>query len=177
MVRVKGEHWTADFTIARALSEAYRSSGKDDIVYLCVGDPDGLADAVGPNVGKELRAYYPHVLGTPESPVRSADLLQALGEVEARWPDAFVIGIEATDGDEGDIGFIEVTDRGIRRRPVNAADVPWIGDVGVSATLWTGPMPTRLTPAEYNRMLRITDTIVDGQIRFLQRVKKYVPEL
>src|SRR5690554_5343782 len=40
MVRVKGEHWTADFTIARALSEAYRSSGKDDIVYLCVGDPD-----------------------------------------------------------------------------------------------------------------------------------------
>lgn len=175
MVRVKGQHWTADFTIARALSEAYRASGKDEIVYLCVGDPEGVATALGPRVGKELLSYYPYVVGTTEQPVRVAELPAALRRLEEQWPNAFVIGIEAVGGAADDIGFIEVTDRGL---PHSAGDgAPWVGDVGVLATLWTGPPPQQLEPVEYNRMLRITDAIVDGQIRFLQRVKKYLPEL
>lgn len=176
MVRVKGDHWTADFTIARALAEAYRASGKEEIVYLCVGDPDGVATALGPRAGKEILAYFPHVIGTPEAPVRVEDLPQALRRLEADWPNAFIIGIEAVGGAADDVGFIEVTARGLPHQVGEGSD-PWVGDVAVLATVWSGPPPERLQPTEYNRMLRITDAIVDGQIRFLQRVKKYLPEL
>lgn len=177
MVRVKGEHWTADFTIARALAESYRSSGKEGILYFCVGDPHHIVDSLGPNVGKELLKYYPHVAGTPDSPILTQDLVGTWRQVQQEWPNAFVIGIEVTEGPQDSVGFIEVNGRGIRRRPAGDESEPWICDVAVSATLYSGEVPTQLTPPEYNRMLRISDAIVDGQIRFLQKVKMYQPDL
>lgn len=176
MVRVKGDHWTADFTIARALAEAYRASGKDEIVYLCVGDPEGAATSLGPRAGQELLAYYPNVLGTVEEPVRRGDLPRALRRLADEWPGAFIIGIEAVGGAAEDVGFIEVTDRGLAPASFDVG-AGWPTDVGVLATLWTDSPPERLEPTEYNRVLRVTDAIIDGQIRFLQRVKKYLPEL
>lgn len=177
MVRVNGLHWTADFTIARALMEAYRSAGKEEVVYLCVGDPGSPADALGPLVGKELLKYYPQVVGTMDQPVRTEELLVAWADIQKRWPEAFVIGIEAVEGPEDSVGFIEVSDRGIRRRPSHGESSPWVCDVGIAACLWTGGAPTEFTPPEFNRFQRVADAVVDAQIRFLQKAKRYQPEL
>lgn len=177
MVRVNGLSWTADFTLARALLEAYRSSAKEEVVYLCVGDPDAPADALGPLVGTELAKYYPHVVGTQERPVTAETLSQAWQEVQSRWPNAFVIGIEAAEGTPEDLGFLEVSDRGLRRRPLGGETPPWLCDVGIAAYLWTGRAPERFTPAEFNRFQRLRDAVIDGQIRFLQKAKRYEPEL
>lgn len=177
MVRVNGVYWTADFTISRALSEAYRASGKDKLLYFCVGDPDRVSDRLGPNIGTELLKYYPHVIGTNEEPVLTDDMLQMWSTVTQKWPDAFVIGIEASGGPEESIGFVEISSRGIRRRPEHGEAPAWICDVGIAACLWVDEAPIELTPAEYNRSQRVADAIVDGQIRFLQRVKKYEPDL
>lgn len=177
MVRVKGTYWTADFTVARALLEAYRGSGKDGLVYFCVGDPVHPLTRMGPQVGTELLKYYPHVLGTMSQPISPSDVATAWAEAQQLWPDAFFICIEATGGPADVIGFIEVSDRGLRHVPQEQAGETWIGDVSVTAYLWEGNPPAELTAAQFNTMQKVADAIIDGQIRFLQNVKKYQPEL
>lgn len=177
MVRVNGVNWTADFTISRALAEAYSASGKEEISYFCVGDPDKPIDRLGPGVGTELLKYYPHVVGTIDQPIRDTDLLAAWERASQERPNAFMIGIEAAEGPAESEGFIEVSGRGIRRRPQALHAPPWMCDVAITAFLWTGEPPAGLTALQFNRIQRITDAIIDGQIRFLQKAKKYLPDL
>lgn len=177
MLRVKSSHWTADFTIARALAESFRLSGKKNVAYICVGDPSHVLDRLGPTVGEELSQYYAHIVGTVERPVGTEHLCEVWDDVQKRWPDAFIIGIEAAGGDAEVEGTIEVSDRGLQRAKNDLHNNAFLCDAGITAYLWSGTMPERITPEELNRLQRVIDVIVDAQIRFLQRVKVYEPEL
>lgn len=120
MIRVNPFHWTADFRLARALAEAYQSSGRPDVCFLCVGDPDDLVGQLGPLVADETIKYYPNVLGTSDRPVTHDTLEQRIEELFERWPDAFIIGIEAGFGPSHLLGSIEITDRDLTTLPIRA---------------------------------------------------------
>lgn len=179
VVRIKGLHWTADFAISRALGDAYESAGKELLVYFCPGDPEDPYDDVGPAAGSEILRYYPHVIGTRDEPVRSDSLASAWRKLTKAHPNAFVVCIESGVGDEESWGQIEVSDRGLRRRPSVGGELPpWLGDVGVYAIVQAQDRAAGQRPGlGYNQRLRVTDAVIDGQIRFLQKVKLYQPEL
>lgn len=177
MIRCNGLHWTADFTLARALLSAYKAAGKERLVYLCVGDPDDLGDRLGPMVGQELQKYYPFVIGTLEEPVLDANLGEVWRRMEKEWADAFIICVEAGVGAAEHLGHVEVTDRGLRRRPKGAELPPWVGDIGIYAILWPENQTEDSPSLNVNQVHRIADAIIDGQIRFLQNAGKYDPVL
>lgn len=179
MVRCNGLYWTADFTLARAIGEAYRASGKEDVVYVCLGDPASSVDQFGPYVGAEIQKYFPQVLGTYDRPVTETNLGAVWREVQERWPDAFVIGIEGGAGAEDALGFVEVTDRGLQRRPATGREeLPaFIGDIGVHAFLWSEGGGGAGRALDVNKLRRVADSVIDAQIRFLQKVGKYAPVL
>lgn len=177
MIRCNGLHWTADFTLARALGQAYEVAQKERLVYLCVGDPDDAGDRLGPLVGQELQKYYPHVIGSLEAPVLDRTLGEAWRRLQQEWSDAFVICIEAGIGAAEYLGHIEMTDRGLRRRP-KGVDLPtWVGDVGVCALLWPENQTEDSRTLNVNQVHRIADAVIDAQIRFLQKIGKYQPVL
>lgn len=111
MIRVNPFHWTADFRLARGLAEAYNSSGYSDVCFFCLGDPNDVIGQLGPLVADETIKYYPNVLGTSDKPVTPETLEERVQELLERWPDAFVIGIEAGYGASNLLGSIEITDR------------------------------------------------------------------
>lgn len=177
MIRCNGLHWTADFTLSRALSQAYEAAQKERLLYLCVGDPDDLGDRLGLLVGEELRKYYPFVMGTLEDPVLDHQLEEVWSRVEREWSDAFIVCIEAGVGAAEHLGHIEMTDRGLRRRPRGTELPPWVGDVGLCALLWPENQTEESPRLNVNQVYRIADAIIDGQIRFLQNAGKYEPIL
>lgn len=111
MIRIDASNWTADFRIARALAEGYEASGLDEVVFFCVGDPQDLVGRLGPLVADETIKYYPNVLGTTEDPITAANFDAKVTELYERFPDVYVIGIEAGYGLLSHLGSIEITDR------------------------------------------------------------------
>lgn len=132
MIRVNPFHWTADFRLARALAEAYQSSGYADVCFFCVGDPNDLIGRLGPLVADETIKYYPNVLGTSDRPVTPETLEERIQELRERWPDVFVIGIEAGFGPPQLLGSIEITDRDLTTLPPQAGR---LNDVTVNVLL------------------------------------------
>lgn len=132
MIRVNPFHWTADFRLARGLAEAYNSSGYSDVCFLCLGDPDDVIGQLGPLVGDETIKYYPNVLGTSDKPVTPETFEERVDELLERWPDAFVIGIEAGYGPANLLGSIEITDRDLTTLPQQAGRV---NDITVNVLL------------------------------------------
>lgn len=180
MIRCNGLYWTADFTLARSLGASYEAAGKSEVAYLCLGDPDHPEDQFAPYVGSELRKYYSRVRGTLEEPVTEESLGEAIRAIEAEWPEAFVICIEGGEGPAEHLGHIELTDRGLRRRPAGAEQQglpPLIGDVGLCALLWSAPKGGARRKLDVNQLRRVADAVIDAQIRFLQKFGLYEPEL
>lgn len=113
MIRIDPSKWTADFRISRALAEAYTASGLEDVVFFCVGDPDDVVGRLGPIVGDETIKYYPNVIGTSEDPITRQTIDEKADELFDRFPDCYVIGVEAGYGLPAHLGSIEITDRGL----------------------------------------------------------------
>lgn len=143
MIRIDPTNWTADFRIARGLAEAFAASGLDDVLFFCVGDPDDLVGRLGPLVGDELLKYYPNVLGVRERPITAATFAERVAELHERFPDKYVIGIEAGYGRPQHLGSVEITDRGLSSIPV-PHDMPYdiapyeINDVTLNVVLRLG---------------------------------------
>lgn len=138
MIRVNPFHWTADFRLARGLAEAYNSSGCTDVCFFCVGDPGDRIGRLGPLVADETVKYYPNVLGTSDRPVTPETLEERVQELLERWPDAFVIGIEAGYGPASLLGAIEITDRDLTTIDAKAGR---INDITVNVMLRVGETP------------------------------------
>ncbi|HEX6972535.1 MAG TPA: DUF1256 domain-containing protein [Limnochordia bacterium] len=158
MQRIDGMDWTADFRLARALSEAYEASGKKAFVFYCLGAPDDPADSLGPRVADELKKYFPHVVGTSDAPADAAHDPIHWAHVQERYPDAFVITVEAAWGPQDAVGRIEVTDRpSPRGGAAGRADLAVVATVGAAGTV------------DPNTVRKLADAIIDGALRFLDK--------
>ncbi len=134
MIRVDPSNWTSDFRIARALAEAYSASGLEDVLFFCVGDPGESVSFLGSSVADETRKYFPNVMGTSDSPITADNLAECIHEVERRWPDAFIVAIEAGYGRDLHLGSIEITDRPLGSLG-NLDILGHFGDITVNAVL------------------------------------------
>lgn len=134
MIRVDPSNWTADFRIARALAEAYSASGLDDVLFFCTGDPADRIGALGSMVADETLKYFPNVVGLSEDPITSANFEARAEAAASRWPEAFVVAIEAGTGRSAHLGSIEITDRPLSSVG-NSELLGHFGDVTVNAVL------------------------------------------
>lgn len=134
MIRVDPSNWTADFRIARALSEAYESSGFDDLVFFCVSDPDHEVGRFGTLVADETVKYFPNVLGLSDDPITPENVASWIERLPAEWPDAFVVAIEAGLGRSAHLGSVEITDRPLSSVEMGVAPI-YFADVTVNAVL------------------------------------------
>jgi putative sporulation protein YyaC len=84
------------------------NSTSREIIFLCIGTDRSTGDSLGPMMGTMLTEKdipYP-VYGTLEKPVHALNLKKILKEINQIHQDAFIIGIDACLGDEGQIGYI-----------------------------------------------------------------------
>lgn len=158
MQRINGLDWTSDFRLARALAEALKASDKRDFVFYCLGVPGDVADSLGPRVADELIKYFPNVIGTSLSPADPAHEPERWEALRQKWPEAFVITVEAALGLPDAVGAIEVTDRASPRGAAGGgADLAVIAVVGSSGAV------------DPNTVRRLADAVIDGALRLLDK--------
>lgn len=94
------------------LVEEIINSGKIDIVIINIGTDKNIGDSVAPLVGTLLQSYDTNlnVFGTLEEPIHALNLDKNLAEINSKFPNAYIIGIDACLGGSDNIGEIHVRD-------------------------------------------------------------------
>lgn len=108
-------------------------SGKQEIVFICVGTDKCIGDAVGPLVGTKLSSKDITIYGTLHDPIHALTIDDKLEEIHEKHPDAFFIGIDACLGDEEDIGLIFLRNFGVRPGRGVGKDLPGVGSISIMA--------------------------------------------
>lgn len=120
--------------MAKKLNEVLCQTSKQ-IIFLCIGSDRSTGDSLGPLVGtmlKEQKIPFP-VYGTLQEPVHALNLIQVLKDIHKTYKDPFILGIDASLGDESQIGFIFIKEGAFI--PGNALNkvLPKVGDYHMKA--------------------------------------------
>ena len=112
-------------------------TSSNEIVFLCIGSDRSTGDAFGPLVGtllKEDHIPYP-VYGTLSDPVHALNLESVLKEIQKKFKNPLIIGIDACLGDYHQIGSIFLKEGSFS--PGNAVHnvLPHIGDYHLTAVV------------------------------------------
>ncbi|MCI1859494.1 MAG: spore protease YyaC [Sporolactobacillus sp.] len=94
--------------IRKLLSKRY-----GPIVIVCIGTDRSTGDALGPLVGSYLHHFSlpsTFVFGTLERPVHAVNLHDTIEAIEAAYPDAFLVAVDACLGRPQNVGKICVSD-------------------------------------------------------------------
>lgn len=105
------------------------------LVFLCIGTDRATGDCLGPLIGYKLEAYSPvpvHVLGSLDQPAHAKNLTDVLSYIEQELPSAFVIAIDACLGVPAHVGYITLSDSGLKPGEGVKKALPQVGDIAIT---------------------------------------------
>ena len=82
---------------------------KKKLVFLCIGTDRSTGDSLGPLIGyklKQERRRGTLVFGTLDRPVHAMNLEHYVQVLKNGYPDALVVAVDASVGDENHIGYV-----------------------------------------------------------------------
>jgi putative sporulation protein YyaC len=145
------------------------------LVCLCIGTDRSTGDALGPLVGRALRAQATagvHVVGCLDDPVHATNLAETLARVEAQLPGALVVAVDACLGRVDTVGTITIG-RGplLPGAGVNKA-LPSVGTAFVTGTVNVGGFMEYfvLQNTRLSLVLRMAEVIAGGLAQAFARL-------
>ena len=93
----------------RAVKWADSGRNKKKLVFLCIGTDRSTGDSLGPLIGyklKQERRRGTLVFGTLDRPVHAMNLEHYVQVLKNGYPDALVVAVDASVGDENHIGYV-----------------------------------------------------------------------
>lgn len=130
------EEETKDSNLAFELRKIIKTSS-NEIVFLCIGSDRSTGDAFGPLVGTLLQENHVpfFVYGTLKSPVHALNLENTLKEIQKKFKNPLIFGIDACLGDYQQIGCIFLKKGSFS--PGNAVHnaLPYLGDYHLTAVV------------------------------------------
>lgn len=97
--------------IHRLLIHFAQISPAQEIVVVCIGTDRSTGDCLGPLVGTSLSKHrnpYYHLYGTLDEPVHAMNLEDTLQQINHKFVNPFIIGIDACLGQSSSVGSIQV---------------------------------------------------------------------
>lgn len=134
-------HYDEEFAankLATSLLSHLPETLSQPLVIVCIGTDRSTGDAFGPLVGSKIVEYnLPHffVYGTLEEPVHALNLEQTIISIYNRYPNPFVIGIDACLGKVANIGAISVGNGPVRPGAAVNKKLPNVGDIHITGTV------------------------------------------
>ncbi|RKL64496.1 spore protease YyaC [Thermoanaerobacteraceae bacterium SP2] len=121
----------------RMLSETHASS---PVIILCIGTDRSTGDSLGPLVGEMLKKSCSHarVLGTLSEPVHAGNLAKVLDEINEKYPDPFIIAIDASLGRSENVGTIKLARGSIKPGAGVNKDLPPVGNFHITGIVNVG---------------------------------------
>ncbi len=113
----------------------------DDIrtepVFLCIGSDRHILDCFGPLTGTLLKTYIPEaaVLGTLDQPLHARNMIQGIAALERTHKGRTVIAIDASVGNEDEIGLLQVRSGSLMPGRALAKNLPPVGDYAITGVV------------------------------------------
>ncbi|MBA1334713.1 MAG: Uncharacterized protein YyaC [Firmicutes bacterium] len=112
------------------------SAGRTPIIILCIGTDRSTGDCLGPLVGYKLTNSLKKeniiVLGTLDKPVHAKNLKLTMDEIAAKYPNPFIVAIDASLGAMERIGFVTVGEGPLKPGAGVSKNLPKVGDMHIS---------------------------------------------
>lgn len=153
-------------TITNCMIEKYQN-----IVFVCIGTDRSTGDSLGPIIGyklKEMKYSNVHVFGNLDSPVHAKNLNETTQLITEKYPDPFIIAIDACLGKTEHVGHITVGTGALKPGSAVNKDLEPIGNMHITGIVnFSGMMDFLiLQNTRLGLVMRIADVISSG-IRYV----------
>lgn len=112
-----------------------------DIVLVCIGSDRSTGDALGPLIGTQLKQYKLtsfNVYGTLEEPVHAINLEDKMNEINNKYDNPFIIGIDACLGRSTSVGIISINDGPVKPGAAVNKKLPPVGNIHITGIVNVG---------------------------------------
>lgn len=106
-----------------------------EVLFVCIGTDRSTGDALGPLVGTRLEAEGYNVLGTLKDPVHAVNIDETIQSMNERYPNHFVVAIDACLGRVKSVGKINVHKGAVKPGAGVNKDLPEVGDVAITGVV------------------------------------------
>lgn len=140
MVIVKGSYTDPD--IIERLADALRIISPDSgtlPLFLCIGSDRHILDSFGPLTGSLLKDKIPalDVYGTLPEPLHARNLVSSLRSIYHIHPGRLEIAIDASLGDDNDLGVIRIRQGPLLPGKALSKRLPPLGDLSITGVVGT----------------------------------------
>lgn len=137
------------------------------IVIVCIGTDRSTGDSLGPLVGSKLASKHsPHydVYGTLEDPVHAVNLEEKMKEIQERYDDPFIIGIDACLGKLNSVGMVSLGDGPVKPGAAVKKQLPPVGDIHMTGIVNVSGFMEYfvLQNTRLNLVMKLADLISEG---------------
>jgi putative sporulation protein YyaC len=106
---------------------------EEKTLIVCIGTDKCIGDCLGPLVGTFLvKNNFPHpVVGTLDSPAHAINLDSVIKNVKQKYPDYFIIAIDACLGYDNCVGDIQIKMGPVHPGKGVGKNLPHVGDISI----------------------------------------------
>lgn len=144
-----------------------KSNEDQKIIFLCIGSDRATGDCLGPMIGyklSKLRKDSFVIYGTLEHPVHAKNLVETIHEIHRKYPDSFIIAIDASLGKNTHVGYITIGEGALRPGAGVDKDLPTVGDIFITGIVnFSGLLDSMLLQTtRLNIVMKLADFIYLG---------------
>ena len=127
--------------MSELIEEAKRRTGKEGVIYLCIGSDRSTGDSLGPLVGHQLCRLVSEetlVFGTLNKPVHAVNLRATMDFIRRCYSDCLVVAVDASVGSEDHVGGITLGLGSIRPGLGVCKKLQAVGDIYIPGVVQSG---------------------------------------
>ncbi|MCC3359355.1 spore protease YyaC [Bacillus sp. REN16] len=133
--RIPHDQELADHQIALKITSMLPLLKTQPIVIFCIGTDRSTGDCLGPLIGTKIAEKglsHFHVYGTLDEPIHAVNLQEKIEEINQRYSNPFIIGIDACLGRLKSVGSITIGEGPIKPGAGVNKELPPIGDMHIT---------------------------------------------
>ena len=148
----------------RLICEEMTATGKDGVMFLCIGTDRSTGDSLGPLIGHKLRGRRlagAAVIGTLDKPVHAMNLDLYARYIKLHYPDYVVVAIDASVGSPDHVGYATLGRGallGVSKNLEAVGDISITGIVGGAGSR----DPVMLQSVRLSIVMKMADCICEG---------------
>ena len=169
-----GEQFETDnfgFHLAEMIGRIKKQTGKEAVLFLCIGSDRSTGDSLGPLTGhllKNEKIFAQNadvfVVGTLTLPVHAVNLESVLQVIERDFSDHVVVAVDASVGSRDSVGCITLSEGGLKPGCGVNKDLRMVGDIAITGIVGWGSClePVLLQNIRLGMVMNMADNISQG---------------
>lgn len=134
-------------------------------IILCIGSDLVVGDSLGPFIGTILNEKLKgkaFVYGTLKNPVTAKEVLVVKETIKKLHPNSKVIVIDAALGNAEEIGYVKITNCGIKPGLAVNKDLPLLGDVSIIGVVGDKNDKNTNFSTRFSLVYSIANDVIEG---------------